>query len=203
MVRRHLSEPEVARIVTLVEEGYTYRAVGDRMGRHRVTTRPDDRAIIRHVRREPFVHSNIVAQNFPNRRQQQPERRQRVRNISSRRVRNRLGETGLRARHPNRVPILLTRHRRARSAYANEHRQWTLRQWGNVLFTDESRFSLHGNDRRPLVWRRPGERFRQNFVRPVAAYNGRSVMVWGGVSQTWKIPLVIIRENLTARRYIN
>ncbi|KAF2902380.1 hypothetical protein ILUMI_03808, partial [Ignelater luminosus] len=27
----HLSEPEVARIVTLVEEGYNYRAVSDRI----------------------------------------------------------------------------------------------------------------------------------------------------------------------------
>lgn len=233
MVRRYLSEPEVARLVTLIEEGYTHRAVADRMGvsqsvvsrayaryletagynrrpgqgRHRVTTRRDDRAIVRHVRREPFVHANIVAQNFPNRRQQQQQqqrrRGQRARNISSRTVINRLRETGLRARHPNRVPMLTARHRRARLAYANEHRQWTFRQWGNVLFTDESRFSLYGNDRRPLVWRRPGERFRQNFTRPVAAYNGGSVMIWGGVSRTWRTPLVIIRENLTARRYID
>lgn len=233
MVRRHLSEPEVVRLVTLIEEGYSQHAVAIRMGVsqsvvsrayaryqetnrynrrpgqgcHRVTTPRDDRAIVQQVRREPFNNANIVARNFPNRRQQQQQQRQPqrhpVRNISSRTVINRLHETGLHARHPNRVPMLTARHRRARLAYANAHRDWTLRQWGNVLFTDESRFNLHGSDRRPLVWRRRGERFRQNFVRPVVAYGGGSVMVWGGVSRNWRTPLVIVRENLTARRYID
>lgn len=202
MVRRHLLEVEVARLVTNIDEGYTQRAVAIRMGvsqsvvsraytryqetnqyrrrpgqgRHRVTNARDDRAIVREVRGQPFVNANIVAGNFPNRRQQQQRRRHQVRNICSRTVINRLRETGLHARHPNRVPLLTARHRRARLAYANDHRNWNLRQWTNVLFTDESRFNLYGNDRRSLVWRRRGERFRQNFVRPVVAYGGGSVM---------------------------
>lgn len=234
MVRRHLSEPEVARLITLLDEGNSQRDVAIRMGvsqsvvsrayaryretneynrrsgqgRHRVTTVRDDRAIVRQVRREPFLNANSVARNFPNRVQLQQQRqrqrqRQQVRMISSRTVINRLRETGLNARHPNRVPMLTMRHRRARLAYANAHRAWTFRQWGNVLFTDESRFALHGSDRRPLVWRRRGERFRQNFVRPIVAYGGGSVMVWGGVSRDWRTPLVIVRENLTAQRYID
>lgn len=233
MVRRHLSEVEVARLVTLIDEGYTQHAVAIRMGvsqsvvsraytryqetnqyhrrpgqgRHRVTNARDDRTIVREVRRQPFVNANIVARNFPNRRQQQQQQQQRrrhqVRNICSRTIINRLRETGLHARHPNRVPLLTARHRRARLAYAYDHRNWNLREWTNVLFTDESRFNLYGNDRRPLVWRRRGERFRQNFVRPVVAYGGGSVMVWGGVSRNWRTPLVIVRENLTARRYID
>jgi len=32
MVRRQLSEPEVARLVTLIEEGYSQRAVAIQMG---------------------------------------------------------------------------------------------------------------------------------------------------------------------------
>lgn len=231
MPRRHLSEPEVARLATLVEEGHTHRDVAVRMGvnqsvvsrayaryretnrltrrpgqgRHRVTDYRDDRAIVRQVRRDPFVNANVVARNFPNRRQQQQQqgRRNQIGHISARTVRNRLREAGLRARHPNRVPALTARHRRRRLEYANQYRRWTLRQWQNVLFTDESRFNLHGSDRRPLVWRRRGERFGQNFVRPVVAYGGGSVMVWAGVSRNWRPPLVIIRGNLTARRYID
>lgn len=229
MPRRHLSDAEVARLVTLVEEGYTHRNVAGRMGvsqsvvsrayaryretnrlgrrpgqgRHRVTDDRDDRAIVRQVRRDPFVNANVVARNFPNRRQQQQGRRNQVEYISARTVRNRLHEAGLRARHPNRVPALTARHRRQRLEYANRYRHWNLMQWGHVLFTDESRFNLHGSDRRPLVWRRRGERFRQNFVRPVVAYGGGSVMVWAGVSRSWRTPLVTVRGNLTARRYID
>lgn len=99
--------------------------------------------------------------------------------------------------------MLSAAHRRARLAYAHRHSAWTMRQWNDVLFSDESRFCLYGNDRRPQVWRRQGERFLQNFTRPVAAYNGGSVMVWAGVSRFRRTPLVIVRENLNARRYID
>ncbi|XP_074109092.1 uncharacterized protein LOC141533897 [Cotesia typhae] len=159
MPRRHLSAPQVAQIVTLVEEGYNYRQVGDRMdvsssvvsraynryletggyqrrvgqGRRRATNPRDDRAIVWRVRQEPFVPANVVARNFPNRRQQQQQQ----------------------------------------------------------------------NDRRPRVWRRQGERFSRNFTRPVAAYNGGLVMVWGGVSRFSRTPLVIVHKNLNATRYIN
>lgn len=148
--RRHLSAPEVAQLVTLVQEGYSYRQVGDRLGvsssvvsraynryldtnrferrpgqgRHRVTTRQDDRAIIRHALREPFAPANIIAQNFPNRHhQQQRQRRQggRPGNISRSTVRNRLRETGLRARNAARGPMLNAAHRRARLQYARDH----------------------------------------------------------------------------------
>lgn len=138
--------------------------------------------------------------------QQQRQRRrqrQRPRNISYQTVINRLRESGLRARHPVRVPMLTARHRRARLAYARQHLQWNMRQWGNVLFSDECRFCLYGNDRRPQVWRRRGERFLQNFTRPVAAFNGGSVMVWAGISRSSRTPLVIIRQTLNARRYID
>lgn len=228
MPRRHLSVPEVAQLVTLVQEGYRYREVGDRLGisssvvsraynryletagyerragqgRHRVTTRRDDRAIVRRVRQEPFVPANVVAQNFPNRRQQQ-QQRGRPRNISRSTVGNRLREAGLRARNAARGPMLTPAHCRARLAYARQHVNWNMWQWSNVLFSDESRFCLYGNDRRPRVWRRQGERYAQNFIRPVAAYNGGSVMVWAGVSRSSRTPLVIVRENLNARRYID
>lgn len=228
MSRRHLSAPEVAQLVTLVEEGYRYREVGERLGvsiavvcraynryletasygrrtgqgRHRVTTPRDDRAIVRRVRREPFVHANVVARNFPNRRQQQ-QRRQQPRNISIQTVSNRLREAGMRSRSAARVPMLTAAHRRARLAYARQHVNWTMRQWNNVLFSDESRFCLYGNDRRPRVWRSQGERFSQNYTRPVAAHNGGSVMVWGGVSRFTRTPLVIVHQNLNARRYVD
>ncbi|KAK0072053.1 hypothetical protein PV326_000509, partial [Microctonus aethiopoides] len=50
-------------------------------GRHRETTPRDDRLIVRRVRQKPFVPANIVAVNFPNRRQQQ-QPRQRPGNIA-------------------------------------------------------------------------------------------------------------------------
>ena len=43
--------------------------------------------------------------------------------------------------------------------FARNHVRWTIRDWTQVLFTDESRFCLDFTDRRQLVWRMPKERF--------------------------------------------
>jgi hypothetical protein len=80
---------------------------------------------------------------------------------------------------------------------------WDIEDWQNVIFSDESRFCLYANDRRMLVYRRPGERYLQcNFV-PNVDYGGGSVMVWGAISVQVRTELVSLRgARLTDVRYI-
>lgn len=224
MPRRHLSATDVAHIVALLRQGHSQVEVAATMGvsqsvisrayarfnetqnydrrpgqgRQRITTERDDRAIVRQARQNPTVHAHTIARQFLNHRQRPPQQ-----HIAASTVRNRFREQNLRARYPNRVPMLTVRHRRNRLNYAHDHHHWDHRQWTSVLFTDESRFCLHGNDRRTRVWRRPGERDRDNFTRPVTPFNGGSVMVWAGVSYNTMTPLVIVRGTLTAERYVN
>ncbi|GFY12879.1 transposable element Tcb2 transposase [Trichonephila clavipes] len=49
---------------------------------------------------------------------------------------------GLFARRPVRCVPLTPAHRRRRSLWCREHRNWRDNEWGRVLFADESRFSL-------------------------------------------------------------
>ncbi|GFX75286.1 transposable element Tcb1 transposase [Trichonephila clavipes] len=49
-------------------------------------------------------------------------------------------------------------HRRRRSLWCGEHRNWRDNEWGRVLFTDESRFSLSSDSHRILIWRERGSR---------------------------------------------
>ncbi|GFS92510.1 hypothetical protein TNCV_1159921 [Trichonephila clavipes] len=58
------------------------------------------------------------------------------------RVARRLHGGGLFARRPVRCVPLTPAHRRRRSLWCWEHRNWRDNEWGRVLFTDESRFSL-------------------------------------------------------------
>ncbi|GFU30722.1 transposable element Tcb2 transposase [Trichonephila clavipes] len=44
-------------------------------------------------------------------------------------------------------------HRRRRSVWCREHRNWRDNEWRRVLFTDESRFSLSNDSHRILIWR--------------------------------------------------
>ncbi|GFW10566.1 transposable element Tcb2 transposase [Trichonephila clavipes] len=74
--------------------------------------------------------------------------------------------------------------------------------WSQVLFTDESRFSLECNTRRVLVWRDRGTRNNPAFVRERSQYRRAGWMVWGGISIGGRTDLHIIRNGtLTGRRY--
>lgn len=118
-------------------------------------------------------------------------------------MRNRLREAGLRACRTARVPEL-TRRRRDCLNYSRAHVNRRINLWRTVLFTDVSRFSLFWNDGRMRVWRHQGQRFHADCVQPCLAFNGGSVMVWGGIS--WNTPtdlVVIAPPPLNARRYVD
>ena len=55
---------------------------------------------------------------------------------------------------------------------------WTQRDWNRVVFSDESRFTLHFAHGRVRDWRRRGERNAQCCVQEVERFGGGSVMVW-------------------------
>ncbi|GFV56222.1 transposable element Tcb1 transposase [Trichonephila clavipes] len=70
----------------------------------------------------------------------------------------RLQGGGLFARRPVRCVPLTAAHRRRRSLWYREQRNWRDNEWGRVLFTDESRFSLSSDSHRILIWRERGSR---------------------------------------------
>ncbi|GFX67785.1 transposable element Tcb2 transposase [Trichonephila clavipes] len=73
--------------------------------------------------------------------------------LQARRNRRRLHGGGLFARRPVRCVPLTPAHRRRRSLWCREHRNWRDNELGRVLFTDESRFSLSSDSHRILIWR--------------------------------------------------
>ncbi|GFX88457.1 transposable element Tc1 transposase [Trichonephila clavipes] len=111
---------------------------------------------------------------------------------------NRFQETG----NANGLHSLTPRHRAARRRWAAEHRNWEQHDWSQVLFTDESRFSLECDNQRVLVWRDRGTRNNPAFVRERSQYRRAGWMVWGGISIGRRTDLHIIRNGtLTGRRY--
>ncbi|GFY16783.1 transposable element Tcb2 transposase [Trichonephila clavipes] len=130
-------------------------------GRPRATTSTDDRYIQLTARRNRTENATQL-------------QRQLLlatgRRVSSQTVRNRLHEGGLYARRPMVCIPLTPRHRAARRRWAAEHRDWEQHDWSQVLFTDESRFSLKCDTRRVLVWRDRGTRNNPAFVRERSQY---------------------------------
>ncbi|GFV32999.1 transposable element Tcb1 transposase [Trichonephila clavipes] len=113
-------------------------------GRPRGTTPADDRYIVLQARRNRRKTAGQIARHTT----QATERP-----TSRFTVARRLHGGGLFARRPVRCVPLTPAHRRRRSLWCREHRNWRDNEWGRVLFTNESRFSLSSDSHRILIWR--------------------------------------------------
>ncbi|GFV43491.1 transposable element Tcb1 transposase [Trichonephila clavipes] len=89
----------------------------------------------------------------------------------------RLHGGGLFARRPVRCVPLTPAHRRRRSLWCREHRNWRDNEWGRVLFTDENRFSLSSDSHRILIWKEWGSRNHPSNIIERDRYGGRGVLV--------------------------
>ncbi|GFX15432.1 transposable element Tcb2 transposase [Trichonephila clavipes] len=169
-VRRHLDAFTRGRIIGKLEEGRSVTSVaaefgiahsivsrlwrqfqttgtairGFSSGRPRGTTPADDRYIVLQARRNRRQTAGEIARHTA---------QATGRPISRFTVARRLHGGGLFARRPVRCVPLTPAHRRRRSLWCREHRNWRDNEWGRVLFTDESRFSLSSDSHRILIWR--------------------------------------------------
>ncbi|GFX13207.1 transposable element Tcb2 transposase [Trichonephila clavipes] len=174
-VRRHLDAFIRGRIIGKLEEGrsVTRTAIrGFSSGRPRGTPPADDRYIVLQVRRNRRQTAGDIARHST---------QATGRPISRFTVARRLHGGGLFARRPVRCVPLTPAHRRRRSLWCREHRNWRDNEWGRVLFTDESRFSLSSDSHRILIWRERGSRNHPSNIIERDRYGGRGVLVWGGI----------------------
>ena len=217
-VRVHLTEIQCARACQMIQDGRTQRDVATEFGvsqscirnvwrrfqetqsyrrrpgagRPRVTSAVDDRYLTICVRRNPFRSARRIQNEFRHATQI---------TLSTQTVRNRLHEAGLNSRRPRVVPRMTADHRRHRLQWAREHSRWNIAQWSNVLFTDESRFTVDHADGGLRVWRGVGQRNNPQFTVGVNRWGGGSVMVWAGISIVERTQLHIVQGNMNAQYY--
>ncbi|GFV58372.1 HTH_Tnp_Tc3_2 domain-containing protein [Trichonephila clavipes] len=115
-----------------------------------------------------------------------------------------LHDGGLFARRAVRGVPLTPVHRRRRSLWCQEHRNWRDNEWGRVLFTEESRFSLSSDSHRILIWRERGSRNHPSNIIERDRYGGRGVLVWGGIMLGSRTDLHIFDAgSVNGTRYCN
>ncbi|GBL79763.1 hypothetical protein AVEN_18279-1 [Araneus ventricosus] len=149
-------------------------------GRRRITTRADDLYLLQSARRL----STLTARQLASQLSVATERP-----ISRQTVSRRLHERGLFARRPLFCVPLSPPQVRARLHWAREHRSWTPKQWGHVLFTDESRFNIQNDSRRAMIWREPGTRYRAPNIIERDHYRGGGLLVWAGIATNGRTDL--------------
>lgn len=170
--------------------GEAKRKVGS--GRPRLASRVQERRLCLAVKRNRFAPVSRVYPRWATACRIQ---------CSSRTARRIVFSAGLRSCRPLiRIPLSPT-HRRLRKQWAHEHAHWPVGQWMNVLWTDESRFSLDFCDGRVRVRRFPGERFTDCAIAQHDRFGGGSVMIWAGIWGTGRTVALQIQGTLTAARY--
>ena len=159
-----------------------------------MTTSGQDRYVIRSHRRARFTAAASTARGIIGRHNRQ---------MSAQTVINRLRSAGLSCRLPVRGIVLHQRHQIARLAWAWCHIRFTIADWANVLFVDETRISLRGNDGRAGEYRARDKRLNENCVVETELFGGGSIMVFAGISMYTKTPIVHLQGAVNAMRYQN
>ncbi|QRW24454.1 Transposable element Tcb2 transposase [Rhizoctonia solani] len=94
-------------------------------------------------------------------------------------VRHALLEAGLRAVKKTRKPKLTPKHIKDRIAFARAHKDWTVADWKQVLWSDETTITRLWSDGVYWGWARPGEKLSDRLITPALSHGGGSFMFWG------------------------
>ncbi len=123
--------------------------------------------------------------------------------ISERTTHRTLKQMGYSSRRPHRVPLLSAKNRKRRRQFAKAHQNWTIKDWKNVAWSDESRFLRWHSDGRVRIW----QKNMKTWIHPALSQRfrpgGGGVMVWGIFSWHTLGPLVPIEHCLNATAYLS
>ncbi|GFV55195.1 transposable element Tcb2 transposase [Trichonephila clavipes] len=171
-VRRHLDDFNRGRIIGKLEEGRSVASVAAEFGiAHSIVSRLWSQ----------FQTTGTAIRGFSSGRPRGATPADDRYIVLQARRNRRLHGGGLFARRPVRCVPLTPAHRGRRSLWCREHRNWRDNEWGQVLFTDESTFSLSSDSHRILIWRERGSRNHPSNIIERDRYGDRGVLVWGGV----------------------
>lgn len=188
-----------AKIVTLRDEGYSYREIGRRLkcshstvielckkfdvtgkvvdmkrsGRPKKSTPRDDRELAR-----MSLHSRLSTSKDL----QRAWAENCGVSVDASTIRRRLKRAGLTARRPVKKPFLSTVNIQKRLTWARDHQHWSKAQWDRVLWSDESPYQTFMPQKKAFVRRRPGERYHPDCILPTVKHGGGTAMVWGCMS---------------------
>ncbi len=109
-----------------------------------------------------------------------------------------LKQTDYSRRRPHRVSLLSAKNRTRRIQFTQTHQNWTIEDWKNVAWSDESRFLLQHSDGRVRIWRKDPS----CLVSTVQA-GGGGVMCGGIFSWHTLGPLVPIEHRLNSTAYLS
>lgn len=96
---------------------------------------------------------------------------------------------------------LSTSHREKRVLWCQEHLNWTIDQWKNVIFSDESTFYVLKRKNLCKIWRLEKEKLLPECLELANTGDGGKLGVWGGICGFGKTTAKIYDENMNGNLY--
>jgi hypothetical protein len=100
------------------------------------------------------------------------------------------------------VPLLSDTNRQKRVKWCNEHLDWAIHRWNDIIWSDESQFTFERSTTNKRVFREKGRRFDPKYTIPKGRYSKGSVWVWGCFYQGGMGPLHVFKGRLKSEDYI-
>lgn len=161
-----ISTPAISRVIKRWERYNTVESPKGQ-GRKRKTSARDDRAIIRYVENNRFTTAKKIKMDID------------LPKVCLNTIRNRIKEDN----HFNsywaaRKPFISKINQTKRLNWAKEHLNWTIEQWKQVLWTDESPYCFSSKAKKK-VWRGHNERYIVKCLQGTVKHD-HMINVWGG-----------------------
>ncbi len=102
-------------------------------------------------------------------------------NISEHTTHRTLKQMGYSSRIPHRVLLLSAKNRKRRLQFTQAHQNWTIEDWKNVAWSDESRFLLRHSDDRVRIWHKEHESMDLSCLVSTVQAGCGGEMVWGDI----------------------
>lgn len=180
----------VAKVLKQQKEDSLFQGNRMKCGRKRQTTERQDRQLQRILKKNRFKSVKHIHHLW----------KKSGATVSSRTTLRRLHQFRFNCRVPKIKPLLTLKQRRARVKWCKDRITWGHDEWDNVLFSDESRFSLSYGDQGPRVWRQTQEAYNRSCLKRSVKF-ATSVMVWGCMSSDGVGQLCIVNGIVNAEIY--
>ncbi|KAG1166703.1 hypothetical protein G6F36_012840 [Rhizopus arrhizus] len=156
-------------------------ARNDKGGRPKALTKREQQHLVR----------AITADGLENAVQAQQSLEQNLgKSVSVDTVRRALKDAGLVSFVKLKKPLINERNRKRRLQWARQHIDWTVNDWMNVIWSDETKVNRFGSDGKSYAWKVPGKPLKKHQVRETVKHGGGSIMVWSCIS--WYGPGYIV-----------
>ncbi len=82
-------------------------------------------------------------------------------------------------------PLLSAKNRKQRLQFTQTHQNWTIEDWKNVAWSDESRFLLRHSDGRVRIWHKEHESMDPSCLVSTVQAGGGVLAHFGPLSTNW------------------